>query len=195
MTVQYNHLNLPRLFTFGANSVEIWYDAAGNKTRKVKKTGTTTDYTQDYFAGIEYRDTVREAIYHAEGRVFNNAGTNRYEYSIKDHLGNARISFTDKDSDGVVEVFNTTSNEVLQENHYYPFGLNYDGPWMNDAALDNKYQYNGKEWNDDFGLNLNDYGARWLDPCTNRWLSPDPMAVKYHSWSPYNYAANRLARH
>jgi hypothetical protein len=29
------------------------------------KTGTTTNYTQDYLGGIEYRDGVRESINHA----------------------------------------------------------------------------------------------------------------------------------
>jgi hypothetical protein len=38
------------------------------------------------------------------------------------------------------------------------------GPWMNDAAQDNRYQYNGKELNDDFGLGWNDHGARRYEP-------------------------------
>ena len=90
------------------------------------KTGTTTNYTQDYIGGIEYRDGSREAIYTAEGRVFyTSPTTTRYEYSIKDHLGNARLTFTDKDNNGVVDVTNNpATNEILQENHYYPFGLN-----------------------------------------------------------------------
>jgi len=159
MTVQYNHLNLPKLMTFAGSpnkTVDILYDAAGMKLRKTVKTGTTTNYTQDYIGGIEYRDGVREAIHHAEGRVkYTSPTTTRYEYTIKDHLGNARISFTDLNANGVVNVTNNpATNEILQENHYYPFGLNTEGPWMNDAALDNKYQYNGKEWNDDFGLNM-----------------------------------------
>jgi RHS repeat-associated protein len=202
MTVEYNHLNLPKKMTFtstsfgpSTNTIEILYDAAGTKLRKTVKTGTTTNYTQDYLGGIEYRDGTRESIYHAEGRLFNNAGTNRYEYSIRDHLGNTRLTFTDKNGNGVIAVSSTpATNEVLQENHYYPFGLNTEGPWMNDAAIDNKYQYNGKEWNDDFGLGWNDYGARWYDATSNRWLSPDPLAAEYTSWSPYNFRLWTLFR-
>jgi len=201
MTVTYNHLNLPKLFTwtggsFNGNSVEILYDAAGTKLKKTVKTGATVNYTQDYIGGIEYRDAVREAIYTAEGRIkYTTPSTTRYEYTVKDHLGNARISFSDLNGNGVVNETNVQStNEVLQENHYYPFGLNTEGPWMNDAVLDNKYQYNGKEFNDDFGLNLNDYGARWYDASIHRWLSIDPLAAKYNSWTPYNYTMNNPVR-
>ncbi|MBK8191990.1 MAG: hypothetical protein IPK76_01750 [Lewinellaceae bacterium] len=53
------------------------------------------------------------------------------------------------------------SPEITVSNHFYPFGLDLAGPWMNDAAQDNLYKYNGKELNSDFGLNWMDYRARW----------------------------------
>ncbi len=52
---------------------------------------------------------------------------------------------------------------IKQINHYYPFGLNMEGKW-NGANGNNKYQYNNKEWNDDFGLAWNDYGACFYAP-------------------------------
>jgi RHS repeat-associated protein len=62
---------------------------------------------------------------------------------------------------------------------------------QNDAtARDNKYQYNGKELNDDFGLNWNDYGARWYDASVGRFTSVDRFAVKYNSHQPYHYGLN-----
>jgi RHS repeat-associated protein len=51
----------------------------------------------------------------------------------------------------------------------------------------NAYQYNGKELNDDYGLNWNDYGARWYDASIGRWNAVDPLAERYSSWSGYNY--------
>jgi RHS repeat-associated protein len=46
---------------------------------------------------------------------------------------------------------------------------------MNDAALDNKYQFNGIELNDDFGLNLNLTDFRPYDPAAGRWSQVDPL--------------------
>ena len=110
------------------------------------------------------------------------------EYALRDHLGNPRMMFADKNANGIVE----TPGEIVQENHYYPFGLGYEGPWlMNDAvARDNKYQYNGKEWNDDWGLKWNDYGARWYDAAIGRQGAVDPLMEAYVPISPFAYVAN-----
>jgi RHS repeat-associated protein len=118
----------------------------------------------------------------------------RYEYTLRDHLGNTRLTFTDKNNNGKVDVDNTANNEILQENHYYPFGMAMSGPWMDDAARNTPYQYNGKELNEDFGLGWTDYGARWYDAALGRWWSVDPLAEQYRRWSGYNYAVDNPVR-
>ena len=98
-------------------------------------------------------------------------------------MGNGRAYFragdTNNGEDCVV---------VLQEAHYYPFGLSITGlSQQHEQEPANKYQYNGKELNDEFGLNWNDYGTRWYDPAAARWWSVDPLAEKYYPFSGYNY--------
>ena len=125
-----------------------------------------------------------EAFYHEEGRVAPLPGDEwQYEYNIKDHLGNGRAYFragnTNNGEDCVV---------VLQEAHYYPFGLSITGlSQQHEQEPANKYQYNGKELNDEFGLHWNDYGARWYDPAVGRWWSVGPLAEEFYEWSGYHY--------
>jgi RHS repeat-associated protein len=84
--------------------------------------------------------------------------------------------------------------EVVQEAAYYPFGLaipsqSFALPDENDT-YQNRYLYNGKELQDDFGLNWYDYGARFYDAQIGRWHSVDPLAEKYISFSPYAFVGN-----
>ena len=56
------------------------------------------------------------------------------------------------------------------------------------------YKYNGKEWQDELGLNLYDYGARNYDPAIGRFFNLDRLSEKYESFSPYSYVANNPVR-
>jgi RHS repeat-associated protein len=64
-----------------------------------------------------------------------------------------------------------------------------EGNWNGKDGA-NKYQYNGKELNDDFGLGWSDHGARFYDPAMARWQTVDPMADSRLSLSPYQYVQN-----
>jgi RHS repeat-associated protein len=54
----------------------------------------------------------------------------------------------------------------------------------------NKYLYNGKEKQDEFGLDWYDYGARFYDPQIGRTPTIDPHADSYFSESPYSFLGN-----
>ena len=53
-----------------------------------------------------------------------------------------------------------------------------------------RYTFGGKEFNADFGLKLNDFGARWYDPAIARWTATDPAGSSYSTISPFAYVAN-----
>ncbi|GJM34082.1 MAG: hypothetical protein DHS20C18_30830 [Saprospiraceae bacterium] len=93
--------------------------------------------------------------------------------------------------DGGIRVsVNPEVNEIIQEHHYYPFGMEFEGPWTEHPQKKVAYLYNGKELNEDLELEWLDYGARWYDPSIGRWNAIDPLAGKYAPYSPYNYALN-----
>uniref|UniRef100_UPI002624E5D7 RHS repeat domain-containing protein n=1 Tax=Flavobacterium sp. TaxID=239 RepID=UPI002624E5D7 len=121
-----------------------------------------------------------------------------YVYNYTDHLGNVRMSYTDN---GVAVP------KILEENHYYPFGLkheNYASERFERVKETNgelfviqpterrewQYKYNGKEWQDELGLNFYDYGARNYDAAIGRWMNVDPLAEVSRRFSPYVYALN-----
>jgi len=81
--------------------------------------------------------------------------------------------------------------EIVEENNYYPFGLLHKGyNHYVPGSVKNLYKYNGKELQDELGLNFYDYGARNYDPALGRWMNIDPLAEQMRRHSPYNYAFN-----
>jgi RHS repeat-associated protein len=54
----------------------------------------------------------------------------------------------------------------------------------------NKYLYNGKEMQDEFGLGWYDFQARFYDPAIVRTTTQDPHAENYYSESPYSFMGN-----
>ena len=60
----------------------------------------------------------------------------------------------------------------------------------NSNSAAQKYKYNGKELNDELGLDWYDYGARNYDASLGRWMNLDPLAENYYYDSPYVYTTN-----
>ncbi|MBX2827820.1 MAG: hypothetical protein KTR22_06640 [Flavobacteriaceae bacterium] len=184
------------------------YDAVGTKLEKTFTDGginPTTVVTQ-YAAGYVYQKYGTDPndlqfFPHPEGYVEPtsassggneksigkfNAGTGqttqtgfRYVYQYRDHLGNVRLSYVDSDGNGSIN----PSGEIIEESHYYPFGLKQNG-YNNNISSDanlvaQKWKYNGVELNEDLSLNLYEMEMRSYDPAIGRFLGIDP--VTHHS--------------
>ena len=79
------------------------------------------------------------------------------------------------------------TSSVLEENHYYPFGLTVQLDQNTSVQTKQPYKLTGKELEPALGLNWYDFGARPFDMQRGQWVTPDPLAEKMFSWSPYVY--------
>lgn len=52
------------------------------------------------------------------------------------------------------------------------------------------YKYNGKDYEDSFGLNMYEYSARNYDPAVGRFFNIDNYAERFLDMTPYQYAGN-----
>ncbi|MHC1705786.1 MAG: DUF6443 domain-containing protein [Tenuifilaceae bacterium] len=179
-SISYNLLNLPNVLSKdGNNYIKYTYSASGAKLFKEAKVNGVID--KRYYTGSLEYDNLKalKIMHHEEGLVEVSGGTSyNYEYFLKDHLGNTRV------------LFNSTGG-LLQRYDYYPFGMTAN---QYSSGTDNKYLYNGKELQQELGMDWYDYGARMYDPTLGRWMVIDPLAEKGRRWSPYVYAANNPIR-
>ncbi len=188
--ITYNHLNLPTNVTISNSehngNITYIYDATGAKLKKTVSEGSSLTETE-YTGNFVYKDDVLEFMHHPEGYVEKEVDSYIYVYQYKDHLGNVRLSYSDKNKNGSI-----TQDEIVEENNYYPFGLTHKG-YNNVVTSTNSaqnYKYNGKELSEELGLDWYDYGARNYQPDLGRWFGVDGLAEKYLSNSPYHYANN-----
>ncbi len=204
-------MNLPTHIQFaGGQNITYRYDAAGIKLQKTVDDGTR-QVTTDYMSGYQYEDGKLLFFPTPEGYVkaIYKPGDNtapalyQYIYIYKDHLGNNRLSYTlDPESERV---------KILEENHYYPFGLKHNAyvPIRKDVKYQEqlvekkeikqiapeegkfKYYYQEQERQDELGLNWDSFKYRNYDYAIGRFMSIDPLAEDYPYMSTYQFAGNK----
>jgi RHS repeat-associated protein len=157
----------------------------------------TTDVVRVFIS--ETNPTTGTWTEHLVGYLAPGQQTMTFDYIVKEQPGiMLQIDKTDTSGQlGVVTTFKlldfkiyTTTIDLITEDNYYPFGLKHSGynTVITSTNPAQKYKYNGKELQDELGLNLYDYGARNYDPALGRWMNIDPLAEISRRWSPYNYA-------
>jgi RHS repeat-associated protein len=110
----------------------------------------------------------------------NPTGSPVYEYDLKDHFGNSRFMFSE------------SGGMVSSMEGYYPFCMAFETPNEVKGSPAHKYLYNGKELQNELGLDWHDYGARMYDAQIGRWHVVDALAYDLNQVdkSPYAYAWN-----
>jgi len=178
-SIAYNYLNLPEQ-VIGKTNVTYTYDAMGMKLAKNSEKEKT-----DYINGVQHKaDGSIDFILTENGLARNNLGNYSYEYTLSDHLGNNRITFYKNPGNNQLQ--------VLQRDDYYAFGLRKS---QLAASNENKYLYNGKELQQEFGeFGELDYGARFYDPVIGRFNTIDPLAEQMRRYSPYVYGFSNPIR-
>jgi len=106
------------------------------------------------------------------------------------------LKHTNYNSDQLIHL-RTPEDNVALEMSTLAAGDPVFGDPIVDAAvlLAYNYKYNGKEFQDELGLNTYDYGARKYDPARAGWSTIDPLAEKMRRWSPYNYCFDNPMRY
>ena len=113
-----------------------------------------------------------ESVGFSGGRIVGTSTGSQVRYHVTDYLGSVRVV---ADADG----------KRLEKYDYYPFGKR-----IEEAAQpisDNRYLFNGKEWQATGAVNLLDYGARMYDPNLGRWFCQDP---EYQFLNSYPFCLN-----
>ncbi len=200
--IEYNSLNLPKHIKIGADDDVYtsyradgiketetnmhWYiativrvDAKGDTIRSDVRRRT---YTSKNYKGNKVKESGKpDRVYHKFGYfdIHDNADSISYHYYITDYLGSVRAVI---DSNGNMEQSVDYHSSGIPSSDY--------GRFTADSRL-----HTGKEFNDYMGIAYYDNKARTLDAILNRFTTPDPLAEKYPSISPYAHCANNPVRY
>ncbi len=141
------------------------------------------EYSFDRVSRNPFLSKIHNVEGYKDGRDIKNDVLHYYR---RDHLGNVREVCKSAASGVVSSPFLT-----VQRMQYYPSGL----PWADCMGADyQNRKYNGKEFIEMHGYDSYDYHARHMFPALMRFTTPDPLAEKYYSISPYAYCANNPVR-
>jgi RHS repeat-associated protein len=193
----------------GAYSGKIVKSTAGEKfvqsdTWTTIDNSAATDYT---FSGWVFSDgptadiflfmkTESEAGYFTQVSSVRSTSTGQWEYlektfSVPSNIKKLNIRI-DNNGGGTVWFddikIKLSGSEIVEENNYYPFGLEHKGYNNDVSSLGNstaqRWKFGGKELDESLDLDTYDFGARNYDPALGRWMNVDPLAEE--TMQPYS---------
>ncbi len=186
-----------------SGSITTWYvrDASGNTMAVYDNTHDTLTWREQDLYGSS-----RLGLWTPNVKLVNNNASTVWDtighkqYELTNHLGNVLATITDKRQaiggpGGTVSYYTA---DVSTSQLYYSFGAVM--PYLSFTTNQYRYGFNGKENDnevkkDQYGGDLQgseqDYGMRIYDPRVGRFLSVDPLTIKYPALTPYQFASNR----
>lgn len=193
--VMYNPIGLPQQIRMGDDMrVVLTYRADGVKTGEYTYRYYTVPVVNiNHLTGLPdttWRRRVESHHRHYYGdheledgniRIYNEAGyvdidqndSVSYHYMVRDRLGSVRAVI---DGEGTLQ----------QALCYTASGL----PWTTYGLPADRHMHTGLEQLNFGGLGWYDNHARWYDPVSMRFTSPDPLAEKYFHITPFANCAN-----
>ena len=188
--IVYNHLNLPIIINKNDGIITYTYDANGVKQKKTVTVQNTTTTVIDYAGNYIYENSQLQFLSHIEGYLEINGSGYNYIFQYRDHLGNVRLTYSDANNDGSIDL----QDEIIKESNYYAFGLEHKGYNSNISSSGNSLAQNWKFNNEELekGLDIEIYSFKYrqYDATIGIWLSVDPLADAFFENSPYNYNFN-----
>lgn len=130
----------------------------------------------EYLGSLIYRRSPSglelESTDFAGGRILKTSAKYDLRYFVRDYLGSVRAIVN-------------AQGQRLEAIDYMPYGSRWRDPMR--LVTDNRFLFNGKEWQPTGDLDVLDYGARHYDPLLGRWFNPDP-AMQF--LNPYTFCGN-----
>ncbi len=148
------------------------------------------DDETSYYTQVDHITTsIKNKWVYLEKRISIPANIDKINFRIAQYNGNGSVWL---DNVSIRKLDSEVNLEILEENNYYPFGLKHKGynNVVNSSNPALKKNYNGKEFQDELGLNWHDYGARNYDAALGRFMNIDRFAENYFAINPYQYTLN-----
>jgi hypothetical protein len=118
--ITYNHLNLPVQVTKSSGDyIKYSYDATGRKlNQQVFNTSGVLQKQSEYAGEYFYENDTLKFLNHEEGRIVMTGAAPEYQYHLKDHLGNVRVTFTAKDETETATATMETANASAEQGKF-----------------------------------------------------------------------------
>ena len=161
---------------YNYNYVYYTYDSLGRKTSRMDN-DTWEYYIYDGMNLVADYDAYNERI--TRTYTYGPGIDNIQSMTIYDEYGGSETYYYIKDLSNTVHALVNGNSEIVEYYYYDAFGnfkiMDDYYLWIPESAYGNRFLFQGREY--DYDTALYYFRARWYEPETGRWLSPDPIGI------------------